>query len=195
MTGKYRHVWRTFGAAETIAIVRGVLLGVGATVIATVYAYRFEGLSRVVFALDGAILTFLLLGSRVAITQLDEYLMRQRTTGRRVLIYGAGRAGSLLVREILQNPALQLIPVGFIDDDASKRRTRLDGVPVVGAFDDLAALVESCKPAEILISIQGLPPARLAVIEEACRVHGLALRRMRFALDDVGPTRIARHAG
>jgi FlaA1/EpsC-like NDP-sugar epimerase len=85
--------------------------------------------------------------------------------------------------------------VGFIDDDISKRKTRLEGVPVVGRFDDLPALVEAHKPAEILISIQRLQPPRLADIEATCRAHGLAVRRMRFALDDLGPIRIARHTG
>ena len=54
-----------------------------------------------------------------------------------MLVYGAGRGGTLLVREILQNPAAGFQPVGFIDDDPQKQRMRLEGIPVLGGGDSL----------------------------------------------------------
>ncbi len=55
---------------------------------------------------------------------------------RRVLIVGAGDGGRLVLREILRNPALGLNPVGFVDDDPTKRGIRIDGVRVLGGTDD-----------------------------------------------------------
>src|SRR4029077_7862160 len=54
---------------------------------------------------------------------------------RSVLIAGAGDGGRLVLREILRNRGLGLVPVGFLDDDPRKRRLRIDGVPVRGHSD------------------------------------------------------------
>ena len=57
---------------------------------------------------------------------------RPRADARRVLIVGAGDGGRLVLREILRNPDLGMAPVGFVDDDPTKRRSRIDGVRVLG---------------------------------------------------------------
>jgi UDP-GlcNAc:undecaprenyl-phosphate GlcNAc-1-phosphate transferase len=195
--GKYRQVWRSFGSSETITILKGVAYGVSASVIATLYLFSFEGFSRIVYGLDAALLTFLMVGSRLVISQFDEYLRRQRGSGRKVLIYGAGRGGVLLLRELMQNAALNLQPVGFLDDAPAKRRLRVEGLPVLGPFADLGTIAERHGAAMVVISIQALAPAQLAAIHAACMAHGLHVRRMRFALDDLGPleVRVSRHAG
>ena len=72
--GKYRQVWRSFGATEVLVILRGLVMGVGGSVLLMLYLYRFQGFSRLVFAIDGVILAGLLVGSRLAIASMDEYL-------------------------------------------------------------------------------------------------------------------------
>ena len=52
----------------------GVAAGVTASVILVLYLYRFEGFSRLVFAIDTVILSALLIGSRVAVSRLDDSL-------------------------------------------------------------------------------------------------------------------------
>ena len=47
---------------------------------------------------------------------------------RTVLIAGAGEGGRMVLREIVRNRELGLVPVGFLDDDPAKRRLRIDGV-------------------------------------------------------------------
>jgi UDP-GlcNAc:undecaprenyl-phosphate GlcNAc-1-phosphate transferase len=193
LAGKYRQVWRTFGVAELFILLRGILFGVAGSVLAILYLYRFEGFSRTVFALDAAFLAFLLIGSRVAITWVDEYLRKQRRTGDRVLIYGAGRGGALLLRELLENPRHGLSPVGFLDDDRAKQRLRIEGVPVLGRLEDLPALLVSHSPVEVLVSVHGLDRARLGYLSSLCRTHGLRVRVMRFALEEPGPVPHVRH--
>ena len=137
--GKYRQVWRTFGARELIGIIQGVATGFGLSAVLILYLYSFEGFSRAVFAIDAVVLVFLLVGSRVAISSADEYLRRRRGAGQPILIYGAGVGGAFLVSVLLEDRLHALLPQGFIDDDPAKRRLRLEGVPVVGTFDDLDA--------------------------------------------------------
>jgi UDP-GlcNAc:undecaprenyl-phosphate GlcNAc-1-phosphate transferase len=185
LVGKYRQVWRAVGAGELMTIVRGVLAGGAAAIILMLYLYRFVGYSRWVFAIDGVILAFLLVGSRIAITSIDDHLRHQRARGRRVLIYGAGRGGALLLRELLQNHELGLRPVGFVDDQRAKQRVKIDGVPVVGGTADLPALLERLSIEEVLVGVRDLAPAQLARLLDICRPQQVTVRRMRFALEEV----------
>ena len=185
LVGKYRQVWRAVGAGELMAIVRGVVAGGGAAIVLVLYLYRFEGYSRWVFPIDGVLLAFLLVGSRIAITSIDDHLRHQRSRGRRVLIYGAGRGGALLLRELLQNHELGLRPVGFVDDHRAKQRVKIDGVPVVGGTADLPALLKRLAIEEVLVGVRDLPPAQLARLLDVCRLQQVTIRRMRFALDEV----------
>jgi len=185
LSGKYRQVWRSVGAAEIVSIVRGIAFGVAASVIVLVYLYRFEGFSRIVFLIDAATLSFLLIGSRVAIASIDDHLRRERTRGRNVLIYGAGGAGALLLREVQQNRELGLTPIGFIDDDPQKWRLRLDGVTIFGGVSDLAELISRFRVEQVLLAVRNLPAPEMSQLLETCRERGVTVRRMRFGLDDV----------
>ena len=102
---------------------KAVALGSIASVLAVLFAFRFEGFSRAVFIVDGLLLLLALAGSRTAFRLFRKILPTRRAArdGRRVLIYGAGDAGDLLLREILNNHDLQYAPVGFVDDDPLKK--------------------------------------------------------------------------
>jgi UDP-GlcNAc:undecaprenyl-phosphate/decaprenyl-phosphate GlcNAc-1-phosphate transferase len=186
LSGKYRQVWRGFGTGEAAAILRGVGLGMAATLVAVLYAYRFEGFSRAVFLLDAALLTAGLIATRAALSAVDDFLRRQRAGGRQALIVGAGRGGALAVRELLQNPALGLIPMGFLDDDPSKRRQRVDGYRVVGRVCDIEQILSRSGGSigAVVIAIRDLPEAALTDVIGACDRAGVPVRRMRFALED-----------
>jgi UDP-GlcNAc:undecaprenyl-phosphate GlcNAc-1-phosphate transferase len=185
LAGKYRHVWRSFGAAEVVTILKGVMLGVLGSVWVAVYLYRFERFSRGVFVIDAIVLTFLLIGSRVAIASIDQYLSRQRAGRRDVLIYGAGRGGALLVHKLLQDKRPGGMPVGFVDDDSSKRWMTLEGLPVMGSCIDLPEILRSRPISQLIISIEDLPDDRLLRVEQICRERGVPLKRARFTIEDV----------
>ena len=67
--------------------------------------------------------------------------MARSAGGRRVLIYGAGDGGELLLRELLNNRSLKYSPVGFIDDDPGKTGKLIHGLKVYGSNGDLTTLV------------------------------------------------------
>jgi UDP-GlcNAc:undecaprenyl-phosphate/decaprenyl-phosphate GlcNAc-1-phosphate transferase len=158
------------------------------------YLYSFQGFSRAVFAIDAVVLVFLLVGSRVAITSADEYLRRQRGSGKPILIYGAGVGGALLVRMLLEDRNHAMLPVGFLDDDPTKRRLRLEGVPVIGSFGDLDLILAKGGISEVIVSTKALDRAKLAETAAVCRNRGISIRTMRFALEEIGPVPAIRHA-
>src|SRR5690606_10287572 len=68
----------------------------------------------------------------------DHGLTRTDKAALRVLILGAGQAGETLVRDLRRAGAYQ--PVGFLDDAAKLRGSRLQGVPVLGKVDDVGRI-------------------------------------------------------
>ncbi|HEY7057884.1 MAG TPA: hypothetical protein VH458_15220, partial [Vicinamibacterales bacterium] len=132
--GKYRQVWRSVSAAELGTLIKGLTVGMTGSVLFVLFVFRFERFSRGVFVIDALVAWFLLVGARAVTSGIDGYLRKVRVRGRRVLVYGAGRGGTLLVREVLQNPAAGFLPVGFLDDDPGKQRLRVEGIPVLGGI-------------------------------------------------------------
>jgi UDP-GlcNAc:undecaprenyl-phosphate GlcNAc-1-phosphate transferase len=183
--GKYRQVWRTLTTPELGTLVKGLAYGITAAVMLVVALYRLEGFSRGVFLLDGVIAFGLLVASRGATSSIDVYLRKRRATGKPAIIYGAGRGGALLVRELLQNREMGIVPIGYVDDDARKQNLAIEGLPVLGALDDLGTLVNRHQIAELLVAIRDLSPAEMEDLLKRCSQHGLTLRRMRFSVDEV----------
>jgi UDP-GlcNAc:undecaprenyl-phosphate GlcNAc-1-phosphate transferase len=186
LSGKYRQVWRVFGAPEVRSLLQGVVMGVAATVIAVLYLYDFRGFSRMVFLFDAALLPVLIIGARATMSAADDYLRRKRAGGRMALIVGSGRAGSLAVRELLQNADLGFVPLGFVDDDPAKLRKRVEGYRVLGTIDNLPALLDRhhASVRTVIISIRDLSHERFTAICEACDARGIEVRRMRFSLEE-----------
>jgi len=74
---------------------------------------------------------------------------------RRVLIIGAGKAGSALVKVVKEiwPPPFHLI--GLIDDDPDKKGMQIEGFPVLGGCRQLMPLVESEKITDLVFAISG----------------------------------------
>ncbi len=71
---------------------------------------------------------------------------------RRVLIIGAGDAGTLIAREMLRHPETGLEPIGFLDDDPAKRGQRIATVPVLGPIDEIEGHLDALAVDEVLIA-------------------------------------------
>jgi UDP-GlcNAc:undecaprenyl-phosphate GlcNAc-1-phosphate transferase len=165
-------------------IARGVLFGTGASLLAILGGLRFFAYSRTVFAIYAVLLMLAVTLSRASLRLVDEFMQRQRRTGRRVVIYGAGDAAGLVVREILAGGTGVRI-AGFIDDDPRKAGLRLMGYPVLGGYSALTVLVHAASIDAVVISATRMTPERLNNIEVLCGQHGVALSRLRVSLESI----------
>jgi len=183
MFGVYRGVWRYTGLDELMTFVKAVLGGVALTVLVVLFAFRFEAYSRSVFVIDAMLLLFLLSASRVSFRMLDRVTrsVNGHTGDHRVLIYGAGDAGELAVREMLNNRRLHMEPVGYIDDDPLKRHRHIHGFPVLGSIDDLERIMREQQITDLLLSSQYVNGANLERAKEICRRLNVPLKRLSIA--------------
>lgn len=151
-SGLYRRSWDTFGFRDLAAVARGVGTGSLLTVAAAYYLYRGEGSSRVVLVLDGLLLALAIFATRASFRTMNLVASARNKRHRRVLVYGAGGYGRLLVREMRANPAWRMNPVGFIDDDPMKAHRWIVGVPVRGSIEHLEQTMRRHLVDEVVLS-------------------------------------------
>jgi UDP-GlcNAc:undecaprenyl-phosphate/decaprenyl-phosphate GlcNAc-1-phosphate transferase len=189
LSGAYGMIWRYFGPTDLVPIARGVVVGAASSSLLLVYLYRFENVSRGVFLIYAVLLATLLICSRLALRLLPELAGgRSSASGRRqALVYGAGDAGEMLVREFAHNSRYGFHVVGFLDDDAKKTGRKVRGVPVLGGGSALAAVIASRQVDAVILSSDRIDPAVVAAVAEACRREDLPLLRFRCVLDEVVP--------
>jgi UDP-GlcNAc:undecaprenyl-phosphate/decaprenyl-phosphate GlcNAc-1-phosphate transferase len=182
VAGVYRGVWHYFTTADLLTYVKAVGLAVVSSLLALLYLYRFEGYSRAVFLIDAMALLLLLVGSRFSFRLVRDLAARARATRYRVVVYGAGEGGALLVREVSNNPRYGYHVVGFIDDDDSKAGKQLSGAPVFGGLGALQSIVEREAIDLVVISTLKLDPSRLQELQRQCLQSGTGLLQFEFTL-------------
>ena len=176
LTGLYQGYWKYTSLDDLLRLARGV--GYRTVVlIVTFYALGFSGLSRAVLIMNTVFLLFLSGSLRLwPRFHFEFFASRNRSTGRRTLIVGAGDTGESLLRELRKNPRSEYNPVGFIDDDDEKAGAKIHGVAVVGGTQALQRLIEEYGAREVIIAIPGAPGDKMRQIFEACRRTGARFR-------------------
>ncbi|MFQ5950207.1 MAG: polysaccharide biosynthesis protein, partial [Nitrospiria bacterium] len=132
---------------------------------------------RAIFLIDG-FLVFLFL-SVLRITKRVYAVLTQTVVGaRRVLILGAGDAGEMIVRDMVQNLCYQRNPIAFLDDDPKKRSSRIHNIPVAGNIDDLPRVIDRLQPDEILIAMPSATGAQMKRIINRCKTAHLPIKTL-----------------
>ena len=184
--GLYRRIWlyasthelKLIAAAVTTA---SVLVSV---IIVAIFTFGgFTGFPRSVLVIDWLLSLLMVGGLRFTSRLLAENKAQASTpysTGhiRHALIVGAGDAGALVVRELQKNPQVNLIPIGFLDDNPTKQKQQIYGIPVVGTITDMAHVLASRHVDEVIIAIPSAPGRVVRVVADVCRLRGVPFRTM-----------------
>jgi UDP-GlcNAc:undecaprenyl-phosphate/decaprenyl-phosphate GlcNAc-1-phosphate transferase len=174
----YSRMWGTFGLRDISTVVRGVLLGSLLAVLIIAYVYRFQGFSRGVFVIDAALFLLAVFGSRASFRLFETAAWTRRESNRRILVYGAGRRGQLLVREMLANPDWHMVPAGFLDDAPYMTHRRLIGVPVRGGLADLDRVLGKVRVDEVVISTVAVDAEMETRIRVICGQREVGVKRL-----------------
>jgi UDP-GlcNAc:undecaprenyl-phosphate GlcNAc-1-phosphate transferase len=189
--GVYRGIWRYTSIDDLMAFAKAVAAGSIVSLVIVLFKFRFQGFSRAIFLIDALVMLMLLAGSRVAFRFFRQVLPAAGGEGgRRVLIYGAGDAGELLLRELLNNRELSYAPVGFIDDDPKKQGKVIHGFRVFGGNGMLGKIVSDHQIELLLISTPRISEARLAEITGECEARNIELKRMSIRIENIGNSKL-----
>ncbi|MFC4557944.1 polysaccharide biosynthesis protein [Virgibacillus kekensis] len=164
----YHKVWAYASVGELITIVKAVTLSIiGAGIV------QFLVNDFIIFR-RALIVTWLLhivfIGGSRFIWRIfrDQYIIPDGNK-KRTLIVGAGAAGSMIARQLKNNREnTELHPVAFVDDDLSKQRMQIYGIPVLGRSKHITEIVDNHNIEHIVIAIPSLQNGELNNLVMEC---------------------------
>jgi FlaA1/EpsC-like NDP-sugar epimerase len=170
--GFHRRWWRYVSVHDMWGAARGVVV---ASLLAYVTVYLVAPVHNVRLPRSVAVMDLLLTLALVAGARLlaRTVIERPRTSdfvarGKEVIVVGAGDAGRLVVQEMQRSRMLRYTPIGFVDDDRTKRNSRILGVRVLGTTEEMTRIVREHQPDEVLIAIPSASgDVRRRVVEAA----------------------------
>jgi FlaA1/EpsC-like NDP-sugar epimerase len=178
--GLFRRSWRRVGVRDLHALAIGVGLVTVALFGVAVLAPAGYVVPRSVPLIEGMLALLALGGARVAVRLGSERSRRLAASDRvrRVLVVGAGEAGTMAARELLRHPEAGRFPVGYLDDDGSKHRQRLVGLPVLGRLEALPDAVAAHAVDEVLIAMPSQSGDTVRRVVELAREAGVEHRTL-----------------
>lgn len=162
----YNKSWQYASIGELKSIVKAVSLTVLTAAIVQLVAFQDVYVRALIMAWMLHVL--LIGGSRFSWRVLRDRYISTKNDRKRTLIVGAGAAGTMVVRQLLNNHDTELKPVAFIDDDTRKHKLQIMDIPVVGNSRDIVATVEKLQIDHIVIAIPSLKRQELKTIFEEC---------------------------
>ena len=177
--GLYRGIWRFASLPDLWNIMRGAIYGTLLITLILFLVKRLDGVPRSVFIIYPLLLTVLLGAPRLLYRVWKDHRLQfharpGQTT--RVLILGAGTAGEMLARDLLNEGSYY--PIGFLDDNRQLRGGKLRGIPVFGPIDDLRRQVEDRAVDLIVIAIPSATSSQMQRIVGLCESTGRPFRKV-----------------
>jgi len=172
----YNNSWRFSGTSEYMSL---VALSSSTTILSYMFRIflRLDTKSSLYFE-TWIIFTFLLIVSRFLM-----FLTRMKGIGKsdinseNVLIYGAGEAGVLLVKESRINPNFSYRIVGFLDDNPNKKGGKVYGLKVLGGLEDVEKIVEKNDVSKIIISMPSVEQSKISnILKELNKIKDISVK-------------------
>ena len=166
----YRSIWRIAGIDEVILGITGCFIaGLINFIVLEFMPFRIP---RVVTILSCFFITAFVLGVRLSyrfIRRVSLYGNIYLGNGERVLIYGAGACGSLLIEEIRRAKENKYKIVGLIDDNPSKKGKYVKGVKIIGDKNMIVDTVKDNKVKTIFFAMPSLDAKTKSEILDICK--------------------------
>jgi UDP-GlcNAc:undecaprenyl-phosphate GlcNAc-1-phosphate transferase len=180
--GMYRGSWRVAGIQDLTRCGKAVSIVtvVGA---ALMWMLTGDGHTLSIVGIYGVLSLLLTTALRASYVVLENTKLRGSHKGRPVLVYGAGARGVAAVSELFQNSRSEMRPIGFIDDDPTKRGRLVSGLPVFGAERELESIIRTHRAEALLVASRAIPDERLERATRACRLAGATIFRLDIRLE------------
>ena len=172
----YNNSWRFSGTSEYMSL---VALSSSTTILSYIFRIflRLDTKSSLYFE-TWIIFTFLLIVSRflMFLTRMKG-ITKSDANSENVLIYGAGEAGVLLVKESRINPNFSYRIVGFLDDNPNKKGGKVYGLKVLGGLEDVEKVVEKNDVSKIIISMPSVEQSKISsILKELNKLKDISVK-------------------
>ena len=97
---------------------------------------------------------------------------------KKVLLIGGGKAGQIILRDIKTAQELKDIVCCIIDDNPNKWGRYIDGVPIVGGWDDIMSCVERYHIDKIIVALPSATAEEKRDILNICKETGCELKNL-----------------
>ena len=172
----YNNSWRFSGTSEYMSL---VALSSSTTILSYIFRifFRLDTKSSLYFE-AWIIFTFLLIVSRflMFLTRMKG-ITKSDINSENVLIYGAGEAGVLLVKESRINPNFSYRIVGFLDDNPNKKGGKVYGLKVLGGLEDVEKIIEKNDVSKIIISMPSVEQNKISnILKELNKLKDISVK-------------------
>lgn len=162
--GLYGLIWRQVGIEEARRLLAAGLL---MCLVSAVVRLIFDRVPLELVVLGPVVATLLTGMSRFRSRLFAFQRGTPSSSGRRLLVIGAGRTGVNLVRDLLSNPQFGSVPVAIVDDDPSLTGRSVKGVPVIGSIAQLPTIARHWSVEQVVLAI---PSANQELVQRAAAV-------------------------
>jgi FlaA1/EpsC-like NDP-sugar epimerase len=176
LMGTSKGWWRYVSLHDALVILRGNLVATLLVFIFYTLFYKpYADIPTSVLMIDGLLCFMIMTGSRVIARLYGETFGRQRSCScqvemqGKVIVVGSGAAGQTIVREIRQNPHLNMNIIGFLDNDPQRLEQKFQGVPVLGLSDNLEKICRLQNADLVIITQPAVSRKELLAILDTCR--------------------------
>ncbi|MES9699083.1 MULTISPECIES: polysaccharide biosynthesis protein [Bacillus] len=162
----YKKAWEYASVGELLIILKAITLSVITT--AVVQQILVQDIYFRLLVVTWMIHILLIGGSRFLWRMFRDAYIQKGGDKKRTLIIGAGSAGTMVVRQLLNSNDTELLPVAFIDDNIKKQGLDILGIPVIGGIDRIEFAVQQLDIDSIIIAIPSLSKKALNMIFQEC---------------------------
>ncbi len=172
--GLYRGIWRFASLPD----LKRILLAVGLAALLIplmLILFRVQAVvPRSVLILDPLLLITMMGGNRLAYRAWKEHRLSGvlHLNSKPVLVAGAGSAADFLLRELARNPSGFRV-VGLLDDGSNKQGRFIQGIPVLGRLNEVAAWARKLGVEDVILALPSAAHEVRRRITQTCAEAGL----------------------
>lgn len=173
----YSRIWAVASIKELIIIGGAVTISVG---MAMIMQQIINGDIYFRVLLITWLLHIIMIGGSRFLLRLAHEKRKIKFDGEaiRVLIVGAGQAGTILARNISRNEYSEYHIVGYVDDDPNKKHLTLVDYRVLGTTKEIKKIVNNNRVQEIILAVPSLPKCEMKALFERCSATNATVKVM-----------------
>ena len=186
--GLYRDSWRYVGLRDLFSIIKACHISIFVCLVGVYTAAWLRlyppvdsevmyWIPNSVFLLDWVLTIATISAARIGYRFYYEELRPLSVVSQtRLLIVGAGDTADSILREIIRTSEDRYRVVGFVDDDASKKRSRIRGIEVLGETEQIREICKQYDVDEVLIALPSTPQRKIRHLIGLCQGMNLRFR-------------------